>query len=483
MPITRKNIVISFALLSTLFFMASLYQRNITYDEAFFAEQAWWLNQEGVVRSELYSDMLNWGERQYAYHKLHVWQIAAIDKMLGWSVYNFKSIVLIYLLVFLVFSYRFFTKVLTPGNNTGFFIFIGLFLFNTYIIQYGFEARPEIMMMSLGFLAFLSIRHAIVIESYSLIALAALLCGMTVLFHLNGLIFVFAGIVLLLFARKVRFLPVFLLISGLTSALYFADIVTDNAYDVAFEQLTGDPAVTRDSFSILDRIVKFLSAPKRFVSHLYDISLTILFLLLIYLNRESIRQSREIHYLLVYFIAAELGLALIGPDNKNMYLVLHMPFIVIIVALLLPGTINKISRPWIMYVLLIFYVITQFGHSIKIFDNRNSHIIAAHKKIIEYHNINSSDRILAPARFVFNEIDSANIKAVELLPLLHQQKKIEYTAGGIFKYAARDRRRYVILRPETLDILGISKTDINTVTHGYRLLGQQSDLYVFKEEK
>ena len=152
--INNKAFFIIF-LISATIFITSLYKRVITYDDAFFAEQAYWVTKTGHPRSELYNDVLDWGDRQYVYHKLHVWQNALITKYLGWSAYFFKAVPVLYLLLFIFFSHFYYKRYLSPENSETFYLFLSLLLINTYIVHFGFESRPEIMMMCVGFISFL----------------------------------------------------------------------------------------------------------------------------------------------------------------------------------------------------------------------------------------------------------------------------------------------------------------------------------------
>ena len=104
-------------LVSATIFVASLYKRVITFDDAFFAEQAFWVTKTGYSRSELFNSVLDWGDRQYVYHKLHVWQNALITQYLGWSAYFFKAAPILYLLVFIFFAHFYYKRYLSPENQ------------------------------------------------------------------------------------------------------------------------------------------------------------------------------------------------------------------------------------------------------------------------------------------------------------------------------------------------------------------------------
>lgn len=474
-----QRVLLGAAILSLAVFIVTLYERVITFDDAFFAEQAYWVNQAGYARSDLFADVLDWGDRQYVYHKLHVWQIALVQQVFGWSAYLFKAIPLLYLAVFCLFAYRYFRDVLTPGDRGRFYLFMALFFTNTYIVQYGYEARPEIMQMTLGFLTYLSLRYGIRSNRHGYILLGALLAGLAALLHLNGVVFIAAGTGLLLFAGRFGLCVLFVLSASCVTALYFSDMIVHDALQVGVAQLLHDPALAHDEFSFLDRLRKFFDAPKRYVSHLYDASLTLLLGMVILYKWKQLTTDTEFRHMFVYVIVADIVLALIGPDNKNAYLLLYMPFFLLVIATFLPEVLRTMRRPQLAYFLIVFYVVSQLGHTISIMQESNADMIARHEKISREFGIQNADRIVAPAVFVFNRMGRANIKAAESYRMMFGDDEQAYTAQNVFDLARKDDRKFIILRHDMLQNLQLGTAQPGDVLFGYRLLGNEADLYIF----
>jgi len=481
MPVIPKNrALFFFLLLSAIVFAASLYKREITYDDAFFAEQAYWVNKLGYSRTELFNDVLDWGDRQYVYHKLHVWQSAIIAKYLGWSPYYFKAAPLFYLLIFIYFAHVYYKKYLNPDNTESFYLFLALLLLNTYIVQLSFEARPEIMMMCFGFLSFLTIRHGVKLEKITYLILSGFLAGSAVLFHLNGMIYIAAGVMLIIYMHQYRYLAIFVLSAAIISSLYWLEMVTNNAIGTGISQLVNDPAVSKDEPSVKNFIFKVISSPLRFTSHIFDFSYILLLILSLYLYRHTLKTNREVKLLLVYFISSEICLALINPGTKSMYLVLHMPFVLLIVASLQKKIVNpSINRT--MVFAFSFYAITQVGHVYGLIKRSNSEIIDQHAYIVEKYRINKSEKIIAPAIFVFNEIDNAKITAAEMLNILIKSGKLASTSEDIFNYAHQHDYKYLVLNANYLPEFPSYDLTPGNLYFDYRIIGQDYGYHIFQK--
>jgi len=469
-------------LLSTMILAASLYQREITYDEAFFAEQAYWVDKVGYARTELFNNVLDWGDRQYVYHKLHVWQTALMVKVIGWSPYYFKAAPLAYLCIFVYFAYVYYRKYLSPDDTRPFYLFLSLLLINTYIVHFAFENRPEIMVMCAGFVSFLSLRQGIKSENTAYVLLSGLLAGTAVLFHLNGLIYITAGIGLIVYMRHYRYLAWFVVAAGLMSSLYWYEMIANNAVDLGIAQLRNDPAVTSDGLSFTDLLLKLLYSLKRFGQHLFDLSYTLLLVLALYFYRATLKEIPEVKLLLVYFVVAELTLAIIGPGAKAMYLVLHLPYVLFIITMIYSKNIHKPLHSVMLFAFL-FYAITQIGHVYSLIKHRNSEIIQQHSQIVKKHHIQKTDKILAPAVFIFNEIESAQIGATEMLKGLAISRGLTNKSEAIFNYTIQHNYQFLILPKYYLGDFSDDNFNLGQVHHGYQVIGNDYGYHIFRREQ
>ncbi len=477
-PSNLKPIVWMLLFLSCLVFLSSIYTREITLDDAYFAEQSYWFEKNGYVKSELFRGVLNWEERSFVYHKLHVWQGALLVKLAGWDPYFFKSLPILYLLVF-IFLARFYFYNFITRDGTVFLFFLALLFVHTFISQYGFEFRPEIMIMSAGFASFLGIRTGLVRNNILFIFLAGILAGTAALFHLNGLIFIIAGAGLLLFNKAYRPLVVFGIASLLAFSLYFIELIPADNFSQFIYQFENDPAITKDEFSISAWIFKFLAGPKSFFSHLYVASFTILFLFALVINWKEVTQNNELKQMLIYFLLLGLTLSLISPGAKTMYLTYHIPYMLIVISSTFYPTLSRNKYRIIFVFLLFLYAGTQLGHTYSISSKNEATLPDVHAAIVEEYRINRSDRILAPENFIFNEIQNTTIQGLtsaEMVSGEHVFSKLE----NLLEFAYENHKDYVIVGEEMLVKIGANKLKQGAVYNHYQLAGVQEKLYVFR---
>ncbi len=92
---------LTFLLFSLLICVVSYLWRVCHFDDPWFAEQMYFLAQEGVVRSELKRGFLDWDQKLYVFHKLHIYIGAVFIKIFGFSLWSVKSLSVVYLLCFL----------------------------------------------------------------------------------------------------------------------------------------------------------------------------------------------------------------------------------------------------------------------------------------------------------------------------------------------------------------------------------------------
>jgi hypothetical protein len=477
-PSNLKLIVWTILILSCLVFLTSIYTREVTLDDAYFAEQSYWFEKKGYVKSELFSGVLNWEERSFVYHKLHVWQGALLIKFAGWNPYFFKSLPILYLLVF-VFLARFYFDNFITKDRTVFLFFLFLLFIHTFTSQYGFEFRPEIMIMSVGFASFLGIVVGLAGKNILFIFLAGILAGVAALFHLNGLIFIIAGMGLLLFNKAYRPLVVFGIASLLAISLYFLELIPGDNFSQYIYQFKNDPAITQGEVNDWGWIFKFLTAPKRFFNHLYLATFTILFLFSLIINWKEVAKNNELKQTLVYLFLLELTLSVISPGGKVMYLTYHIPYMLIVISSLFYSTLsrNRYRRTFIF--LLFLYVVTQLGHTYSISSKKNTTLPEVHADIMEKYQINKSHRILAPVNFIFNEIQNTTIQGLASVKMVsgeHAFSKLE----NLLDFAYINHKDYVIIGEEMLVKIGADKLKPGIVYNNYQLVGVQEKLYVFR---
>lgn len=465
--------------LALIVFLSSLYAREITLDDAYFAEQSYWYDVGGYVRTDLFRGILDWEERSFAYHKLHVWQGALLIKLAGWNAYFFKSLPVLYL-VFFVLIARFYLSNFVTRDHTVFVFFLFLLFIHTFIAQYGFEFRPEIMIMTVGFASFVSVRCGMTRDSLFMIFAGGALAGITALFHLNGIAFVAAGLGLLLVNKAYRELVVFGFAASIAFAPYFIELLPAENFSRFLYQLQNDPAVKADETGVYGYLLKLVTAPKRFFSHLYEATFTLLFLLVLVVHWKKILRNVELRQVLVYFLLLELVLAVISPGAKTMYLVYHIPYLLVIISAALYFSLQGDRGRNAFMAMVALFVLTQLGHTYSIASKRNVSLPDAHAAIMEKYEIDNEQKILAPVHFIFNEIGNARIESLTSARIRLEAANSPYTLESLMHYAHANDKDYVIVDQGMLRRIDNGLPEIGTIQYRYELVGIENGLYVFR---
>lgn len=163
-----------------------------------------------------------------------------------------------------------------------------------------------------------------------------------------------------------------------------------------------------------------------------------------------------------------------------MYLVLHMPFVLLVVSSL-QNNIDKLSSKRVMVIAFTFYAITQIGHVYGLIKRSNSEIILQHAQIVKKYHIDHSDKIIAPALFVFNEIANARISSTEMLNMLVTSGKLTLNSENLFNYANQHNFKYLVLDKNYLSDLLNSNLLINNLYYNYRLVRNDYGYYIFMQ--
>lgn len=477
---TLQRWLLFFACLIILYFLFSMYHRNITLDDAWFAEQAYWFAKDGYVHSDLFEGFPIFAHQILVYHKLHIWQGAAAYSLFGWNAYIFKAIPLPYLVLFLVLIYRYLRQIAPiESSNTIFITFLFLFFINHLVFQEGFEFRPEIMMMCTGFISYLLLQRA-QSEQHPLYAvLSGLLAGVTALFHLNGLIFILAGGFLLLLNKQYKLVLWFGLGSIIGFIPYFYGLASVEKLKEYIFALQHDPAVSEEDRSLSGWLKKLLFEYRRFTHHVYELSYLLVFLLTLFINWKSIIQNRHYKNLLLYALLLTIFMALITTGSKTSYLLYSMPYVLLLISIHFMRNLSPKKIGPVFLTIVIIYSLTNLDrdHGVITDEKYVSPNLNAH--ITEKYHIRQGEQIFAPATFVFNEIGKVHIQAYVAYLAKYHNDLSQVTLQNVFSDIYRRNKSYAILNKVMLKDFKFTPRE-NEIYYGYRYLGREGDLYIFK---
>lgn len=298
-----------------------------TGDDAWFAEQSYWFQKQGIIRSEFFRGILGWEKQILVSHKLFLIFGAGLIKIFGFGLPTVQLVGFVFFLVLLgeLTSYIYQD---TKENRTKYIILLLTLVFsNRLLIRLSFENRPELMVAALGFGSFLYVKSSQI--NLRKAAYAGLLAGMALLCHLNGVIYLIAGAISYLYGRRYKEFVLFSIIGGLTSLLYFVDVIqAQNGFSIWYYQFRHDPAV-QQAFGWQSKLIVMLTYPKLFIESPEQAALTLLFIFMLWQQRKFIRQLPLI--LTIYSATLFVSFWIITKHGSGSYMPLFMPFMFILI--------------------------------------------------------------------------------------------------------------------------------------------------------
>ena len=397
MLVTKRQAVI---LLSVLFLLTCLtyFNRYPTGDDAWFAEQSYWLQKEGIIRSEFFRGILGWENQLLVSHKLFLAVGAVLINLFGFGLPTVQFVGLIpfcFILAGLVFYIQNDKK----ADRSYYLSLILIVVFsNRLLIKMSFENRPELLLAALGFWSFLCVRSEK--NTFVKAAFAGFLGALALLCHLNGVIYLVAGCITYVSIRKYRQAILFSLVGGLTALTYFIDVIqAKDGFSIWLYQFRHDPA-TQSAFGLYSKLIVLLTFPKLFFESPEQAALSLLLIFILWHQRQLIKQLPFI--LKTYSILVVVAFWILTKNGSGTYLPLFMPFMFILIYELYA---RQPFTTWgLKLVLVIYFVIGIYGTVEIIYENFVfGNFPIAYKKLRKH--IPQHSNGLVPLTFFFNEYE------------------------------------------------------------------------------
>jgi hypothetical protein len=387
-------------ILSILVLLTTLtyYHRTPTGDDAWFAEQSYWLQKEGIIRSEFFSGILGWEKQLLVSHKLFLVFGAGLINVFGFQLPTVQFVGSIFFIAIIaeiiIYIYNK-ERILNSWN----LLFILILVFsNRLLIKMSFENRPELMVAALGFGSFLFIENKNSGVSKSL--LAGLLAGMAMLCHLNGIIYLIAGLGTLLYFRQYKNASYFALAGGLTGLFYLSDILLiNNGFSIWMYQFRHDPA-TQTAFGWYSKLIVLLTFPRLFFESPEHVALSLLLVFLIWHQRQFIKKLSVI--LRVYSSILVLSFWVITKHGSGTYMPLFMPFMFCLVYELYRT--NPFKNLALKITLATYFIIGIYGTIELIYTNLTTEYLpVSYQKLRK--SIPTHKKGFVPLTYFFNEYE------------------------------------------------------------------------------
>lgn len=485
--VTKRFLPVLWAVLglAIVLLLLSCYQRAIHIDEAWIGEQAYWAAKEGIVRSELFRGDLQAQVRQFVYHKLLVWQAAGLIRLLGWSVLTVRLLSVFYLLLFVGVAYRYLRTLSWRHPQLAPLLFMALLLANALITEYSFKFRPELSVMTLGFLSWICLETANRQSARRMAwgAGAGLLAGLAMLAHLNGVIFVVAGAGLLLWRRQGVAFGVFSLAVLACGGLYFWEVATADGWALFKQQLSPALHSSKQPHYLPSFILRLLHEHQRLFHSTKEASLSVLALVAggaLYCYRHAFRGG-WLRELVGYTLALVLLLACISQNDNSFYSVLYIPYLVLLSVLAIDQALSSPQRPFRRgaVVLVGVYLLLNYGNTIYLIQ-KHQDTVAQNQALARHLTPYNARRVVAPLSFIFNQIKQFQIQGDFCYYLLSKRQPASVSPEWFFHQAAGFGRQLLLLNDESLKQLNLPRPVRQHRYGDYRFSHRYGQFYIYQ---
>lgn len=476
-------------------YVYSLWGRIPDIDDGWIGELSYWLAEDGVVRSELMRGVTLQEEKFVVSNKLFVLLGALSIDTFGFSLYSLKSVSLVFLIVFIGLFSQYTLKWKKLFNQEDLLLALIILFAFYWIFKYSFLFRPEMMLMTFGFGAY------ILLEKYlesgkgkiSYLLLAGFLFGITMSAHLNGLILAAAAAGLLIWNKKYVSV-VWLGLAALVGFLpYFYDMTTLADLELWRHQFFDSPSL--DSLEKgpfwLKPIFNLLKEHMRYFHNLEIIGFSVFMLITLlvgfkYLFKTHSNISR-------FALLVAVFTALIAMHKSRQYILLNFPYLLIIIVLTFKSLKENTNLSWpvskenqksifqkVLFLLLIVFltISTIFNYQLALqkFNPEQNRILA--EKYAG--NESSKMNIIAPMTFIFNEIENFNRIQGEICFIELQKADKSIIGEGFLEKANEFDIDLIMLSPFYQNILGVSDFETGVEKKGFQVIDKTDQLLVFK---
>lgn len=460
------GVVVAYA----IFWVASLYHKPVNVDDAWLGEQAYWLAKVGHVKSNLFAGLNGYENAQLVYHKLFIYQGALMIKLLGFRLYVLKSISIFYLIVFCIIAYYYLKQ--KNFSVTQFWLFFFLLIANPLIFGLSFEFRPEVMLMTIGFGCFMCLQMGSEKSSYRWVLGGAVLSGLAAFTHLNGVIYIAAGVVLLVIKRQINFALLFGLVGSLVAFLNFVNIHSIAELEIFLQQFHNDPALTSDHFSLFHYLFKPFNEHMRFFHSRKDVAFSLLLLVSLSVGYKSLKSYRDEWSFCGLLI---LFLSLVSQSYTTKYMVLYLPLLLALIVV----SFSSLLQNGVGILLLLAYASVTISYNTDEFswatnpEQSNSDIA----KVAQ----TRGKKIVAPLEFVFDELEYSTIQSTSVYGLLREQSSLPKSEFDFFDTAQGFNNEIVLLDDKSLEDFAIV-LDEHASYGQFRYLGRVKDYFLFRRD-
>jgi hypothetical protein len=298
-------------------------------DDAWFGEQAYWLQKDGIVRSNFFRGLLGWEKQLFVSHKLHLAIGAVCTYLIGYPLPGVQVVGVVFFLMLLGQLLYYLYRIEKQPFSTYFLCLLVLVFLNRFLVRISFEYRPDLLVSVFGFGSFLCLDRIGPRRSNYWAAAAGLLAACAALTHLNGVAYLVSGVLFLAWQRRWGLGVVFAAVGGAVGSLYFLDVVlAPDGFQTWLYQFRNDPA-TQNAFGWQTKLLVMLTYPRLFFYTPEHAALSVVFVYMVWHQR---RYWVHIPANLRQYFLTFLGVFwLLTKHPSGPYLVLFVPFMLLII--------------------------------------------------------------------------------------------------------------------------------------------------------
>ncbi|MBN8826989.1 MULTISPECIES: hypothetical protein [unclassified Spirosoma] len=430
----RTYLILLLVLLAGL--VITFIHRAEYYDEAWFAEQSYWLIHSGQVKSTMFRNYNGWNQGIFVFHKLFIYAGALIMSATGVSVATNK---LVSILFGLLGGYLVWLSGRSASREQQWLSVLLYFGCGT-LIRFISVNRPETMCMAIGFASYLAIDPPKRWRSKPI--WAGLFAGLSALTHLNGIIYLIAGAVWLWLKVGWRAMLVFSVAGALTLSLYGFDALLAGQIGTLIDQFRNDPA-TQENFGLMAKLTVMADFHQIFFHSQNEAALSVLVLLCAILFRKQIARTDP---LLLYTWLLIGSFWLLTKSSTDIYFLLFLPWLSILAAnwLITYLPYQPVWQRRLMQVLVIGYLLVsaiQFREVIV--ENRTVPDTEQHNALLASHMPHKHTRVIAPLEFFFGQMETYQIWGLTYYLFLAKKRK-DLPLNDFFRLAEQEQVEYII---------------------------------------
>lgn len=415
--------------------VATCWKKADHFDNAWFAEQAYWLLRDGWVRSELFRGLNHWEERIYVFHKLYIYASALVMALLGISSETCKVLSVLCSALTAWLIWKTCRREVTEQAWLAVILFLG---FGT-LLRFNATNRPEPMVMALGMLSFVCLDRRRPTR-YDL-PLAGLFAGMAALTHLNGLIYLAAGFVWLWVLTNWRRAFYFGIVGGLVASLYFLDVLVDGRFDRLVDQFVNDPA-TQGNLGWKAKLEVMLGFHRFFFHSERESILSALAVLSLLFFRNRLRLTQP---LTLYTLCLVVSFWLLSKSDTDYYYLLLAPWMVMLTSRLLVNYLPEKSigiQRFFRGLLLVYGAIFLLNVVKFVQQNVTTPRPEPYNAMLASHMPKKHTNVIGPLSFFFGQMENYHLHGLPFFYFLNEKKP--FTLAEFFEMARRQNVEYVI---------------------------------------